>query len=284
MTHIEQQSDDTLSPLLANFALSAGVFYTGRICGVHDFASDALRGHVHLIRRGPVQVSGAGQRSFTIERPSLLFLPRPDHHRLHADEHAGADVVCGTIRFGGGGSNPFTDSLPDVVLVELNELPGTDALLAMMSDEAFGQLNGRQAVLDRLCEVLVIRLLRHCQARGLTQGGTLAGLADIRLAKVLAILHTAPARPLDLPAMAALAGMSRSRFAMHFHAVIGVTPADYLTSWRVVTAQRLLRKGRAIKQVAHDVGYGSTSALTRVFVRKLGVAPGEWLRTVLASN
>jgi hypothetical protein len=44
---------------------------------------------------------------------------------------------------------------------------------------------GRQAALDRLCELLLIRLSRHCLDRGLTQGGTLAGLADPRLVKAL---------------------------------------------------------------------------------------------------
>lgn len=78
--------------------------------------------------------------------------------------------------------------------------------------------------------------------------------------------------------MAALAGMSRARFAVRFKEVTGVTPADYLASWRVMTAQGLLKKGRLLKHVADDVGYGSASALTRAFVRKLGCSPTAWLK------
>lgn len=269
---------DLLSTLLSRFSLRAGVFYTGNICGIHDFPGDTLRGHIHLIRQGPVQVIGVQAKTFVITQPTLLFLPRPDHHRLVADERSGADVVCGTVQFGGVGANPVTDSLPDVVMVELACLQGIEALLGLMFDEAFAEGAGRQAVLDRLCEVLMIRLLRHCMAQGLTQGGTLAGLADPRLAKTLAALHDDPAAQWTLPDMAALAGMSRARFAVRFHEITGVTPADYLASWRMMTAQGLLKRGRPLKQVAGDVGYASASALARAFVRKRGCSPTEWLK------
>jgi len=271
---------DRLTPLLARFSLHAGVFYTGNICGIHDFAQDRARGHIHLIRQGPVRVMGVKTVALDITEPSLLFLPRPDTHRLVADDRTGADVVCATVQFGGGGHNPMTDSLPDVVLVGLAQLPGIEPLLGLMFDEAFAVHDGRQAALDRLCEVLMIRLLRHCMAQGLTQGGTLAGLADARLAKALRAIHDDPAAPRDVADLATLAGMSRARFAARFREVTGMTPADYVTDWRILTAQGLLRQGRAIKHVATDVGYGSASALTRAFVRKLGCSPSDWLKGI----
>lgn len=268
---------DRLTKLLSHFSLHAGVFYTGNICGIHDFAQDRLRGHIHLVRRGPVKILGVDLAVLDIQEPTLLFMSRPDTHQLVADERTGADVVCATVQFGGGGRNPITDSLPSIVMVKLTELAGAEALLGLMFDEAFSDHNGRQGVLDRLCEVLMIHLLRHCIERGLTQGGTLAGLADARLAKVMTAIHENPAQTLDLVSMALLAGMSRARFAVRFREVTGETPADYLAAWRVMTAQGLLKKGRQLKHVADDVGYGSASALTRAFVRKLGLSPTEWL-------
>jgi AraC-like DNA-binding protein len=212
-----------------------------------------------------------------ITEPTLLFLPRPDTHRLVTDDSAGANVVCATVQFGGGGGNPITDSLPPVVLVTLSEMSGVDAILALMFDEAFSDQCGRQAMLDRLCEVLMIRLLRHCIDKGLTQGGTLAGLADPRLAKALIAMQEQPAFEWTLKSMADLAGMSRARFAVRFRLVTGETPADYLASWRIMTAQRLLKRGQQLKTVASDVGYASASALARAFVRKLGCTPTEWI-------
>lgn len=269
---------DRLTTLLSRFSLHAGVFYTGNICGIHDFQKDTLRGHIHLVKRGPVQVIGVGQENFTLTEPTLLFLPRPNMHRLVADERSGADVVCGTVQFDGGGTNPIAGSLPSIVLVELNRLPDMDVLLGLMFDEAFSEHHGRQAVLDRLCEVLMIRLIRYCIDKNLTQGGTLAGLADTRLAKALSAIHLEPARAWSLVDMATLAGMSRARFAVRFREITGQTPADYLAGWRIMLAQGLLKQGLQLKHVADDVGYGSASALTRAFIRKLGCAPTEWLK------
>jgi AraC-like DNA-binding protein len=115
-------------------------------------------------------------------------------------------------------------------------------------------------------------------AQGLTQGGALGGLADARLGPVLAALHEYPQRPWDLPAMAQLARMSRARFAVRFREVTGTTPADYLAAWRVMKAQRLLANGSPVQQVADAVGYGSASALSRAFVRRLGFSPRQWMR------
>jgi AraC-like DNA-binding protein len=207
----------------------------------------------------------------------VLFLPRPQWHRLSADDGAGADVVCGTITLGGGVHNPVSASLPDVVQVPLSALPGVGALLGLMRQEAFQEQPGRQAVLDRLCEVLILQLLRHCMAQGITSGGLLAGLADPRLGKALRAVHDDPAQDWDLPSLAAAAGMSRARFAHHFKAVLGHTPAHYLSQWRIQTAQQLMQQGQSIQQAAHAVGYGSASAFTRAFVRELGISPGAWL-------
>lgn len=95
----------------------------------------------------------------------------------------------------------------------------------------------------------MIRLLRHCIDQGLTQRGTLAGLADSRLAKALTAMHADSARNWELSEMAALAGMSRARFAARFREITGETPADYLASWRVMAAQRLLKRGVQLKHV-----------------------------------
>lgn len=272
---------DRLSLLLRRFALSAGVFYSGQICGVHGFKRDTQRGHVHLVKRGPVRLIGGPGGPVSIDEPTLVFMPRPYAHRLIADDRDGADVVCANIQFGAGGRNPITDSLPALVLVPLAELSKAEALLELLYDEAFSEHCGRQAALDRLCEILLIRLLRYCLDRGLAQGGTLAGLADPRLAKALTAVHDAPTRAWTLEEMAHLAGMSRARFAVHFREVTGETPADYLASWRITLAQGLLRAGRPLKHVALDVGYGSASALTRAFIRKIGQPPTRWLRSTI---
>ncbi len=271
---------DALSSVLSRMAFRAGVFYRGNICGLHDFEHDLSRGHLHLIERGPITLQLSGQADLQLNEPAVLFLPRPPWHRLLADEKAGADVLCGTIALGGGVHNPVSACLPDVVLVPLSALPGTSALLDLMRQEAFADQAGRQAVLDRLCEVLILQLLRHCIREGLTSGGLLAGLADPRLGKAMRAMHDHPAHAWDVPGLAEVAGMSRARFAHHFRTVLGQSPAHYLAQWRMVSAQHLMRQGQSIQQAAHAVGYGSASAFTRAFVRAMGQTPGAWLASL----
>jgi AraC-like DNA-binding protein len=104
-----------------------------------------------------------------------------------------------------------------------------------------------------------------------------SGLAGARLAQALNAMHAVPARAWTLQDLAALAGMSRARFAHHFMAVLGQGPAQYLSQWRIQTAQQLMQQGQSIQQAAHAVGYGSASAFTRAFARTLGQTPGAWL-------
>lgn len=275
---------DALSLLLNRFAITAGVFYTGRICGVHGFAADEQRGHLHIIEQGPVDLVEPDGSVRRIEQATLLFMPRPERHRLIADEALGAKVLCATVQFGGGNSNPISDSLPALVAVELDSLEGALPLLGLVGREAFGNEPGAQAAVDRLCEILIIQLLRHCLLQGLTTGGTLAGLSDARLAKALSAMHREPARAWDLAEMAAEAGLSRARFAARFREVTGQTPADYLAGWRIMVAQHLLRSGRAMKQVSAESGYGSSSAFIRAFARKVGMPPTQWLRALEAGS
>jgi AraC-like DNA-binding protein len=273
---------DLLTHLLQRFPLQAGVFYAGGMCGVHDFERDTGRGHLHLVRRGPVRLVVLGSAPIDIVQPALVLLPRPEAHQLIADDRDGADVVCGTVLFGAAGRNPVADALPDLVQVPLAELPGSDALLHLLLDEAFVDRCGRQGAVDRLCEVLLLRLLRHGMAQGWAVSGALAGLEDARLAPALQALHERPAHPWTLEQMALLAALSRSRFARRFHAVMGQAPMDYLTGYRLALAQGLLRQGRAPKAVAQAAGYASTAAFGRAFLRRVGLTPSAWLATPVA--
>nr|WP_286196351.1 helix-turn-helix transcriptional regulator [Thalassotalea sp. G20_0] len=77
--------------------------------------------------------------------------------------------------------------------------------------------------------------------------------------------------------MAGQALMSRSKFADLFKKVVGQSPGDYVIEWRLTMARRLLLQNRPVALVANAVGYENGSALARVFRKKLGMSPKEWL-------
>lgn len=271
---------DRLSSLLDRFALSARVFHSGTLCGITTFETAEETGHLHVVRRGPLQVQGAGRSLIDIDEPSLLFFPRPAAHRLHTHHQTGADVVCASIEFGGGPGNPLARALPPLLLIRLDDLPALASTLTLLLDEAFDQKTGRQAIVDRLCEVVLVHLLRHTIERRLMPTGLFAGLAEPRLARAIQAMHEDPARRWSLEELAERAGMSRARFAVNFRETVGQTPLDYLTDWRIGLAQTLLRKGKPVKIVAQEVGYGSATALARAFSTRLGVSPMAWARGI----
>lgn len=84
--------------------------------------------------------------------------------------------------------------------------------------------------------------------------------------------------------MAELAFMSRSKFADLFRDVVGETPGEYLTDWRMNVAQSALLKGDTVSVVAEKVGYENGSALARAFRKKLNVSPKVWQQQHIKSR
>ena len=274
---------DRLAVLLERFSIRAEVFQAGTLCGVHALSGDGDAGQLHLVRRGPVEVHHGGAM-LRIEMPSLLLYPRPMAHRFVTDPERGADMVCARLRFEGGALNPISAALPEVLCLPLDALEGASEVLALLFEEAFAQRCGRHALVNRLFEVVMIQILRQQMESGHVQGGLLAGLSHPRLRNALVAMHESPARDWSLEALAATAGMSRTLFATGFRDVVGVTPGQYLQSWRVGLAQQALRRGRPLKVVASDVGYGSEAALSRAFKACSGISPREWRKTRAASE
>lgn len=266
---------DRLAALLDRFSIQAQVFQNGPLCGVNDLQPVGDSGQLHLIRGGPVDVLHEGARALRIESPSLLLYPRPLPHRFVAPQE-GAEFTCAHLRFEGGSQHPIARALPAHVCIALDRVDGAEAVLKLLFEEAFEHRCGRKAMLDRLFEVVLIQILRHLMEQQLTQVGMLAGLAHPQLRKSLVAMHEQPAQDWTLETLAETAGMSRSVFANNFRDTVGCTPGAYLQRWRVTLAQQALRRGRALKHIVADVGYGSEAALSRAFTAQCGLSPRRW--------
>jgi AraC-like DNA-binding protein len=267
---------DHLAPFFEQFALSARMFYSGQLCGVSPNL-DEQAGYLHVLRKGTLTVTHPNARQLVLDTPSILFFPRPHLHRLHGPEQQGAELVCATIEFGAGMLNPLIASFPEPLVLPLDALPELGPTLQLLFSEAFSELPGRQTAIDRLFEYLFVLLIRSAMNDHLVDSGVLMGLSDSRLGKAIEGMHKHPETSWSLEQLAQRAGMSRARFAAHFRKVVGMTPFDYLTHWRLGVAQTMLRKGNSLKLIATAVGYTNATALTRVFTQRLGMSPSEWL-------
>lgn len=269
-------STDRLDALLQRFSVSARIFHSGPLCGVTDHVPVGDYGQLHLIRRGRVDIHHSAKRRQRVSEPSLLFYPRPLRHRFVTDEVAGADMACANVAFNAGSTNPIAQALPDLVVMPLAEVENAAPVLDVLFREAFAQNCGRRHIVNRLFEVVLILILRTLLNRAEIDHGLLAGLSHPKLAKALNAVHESPGKAWSLDQLAALANMSRSHFATTFHEVVGSTPGDYLTRYRIALAQDMLRRGEPVKTIADRIGYGSTAALSRAFSAVSGKSPREW--------
>lgn len=79
--------------------------------------------------------------------------------------------------------------------------------------------------------------------------------------------------------LAADLGLSRNYFCRIFKQQMGLSPQDYLVSYRLDRAAALLtEQGLSQKEAAFQVGYPDVYGFSRMFKRKFGVAPGIYVR------
>lgn len=280
---INNPPSDRLVWLLKRFELRARVFQAGPLKSGTWAPVQPGCGYLHVLRSGAVRVVSETDADTVIDEPSAFFYMNPTRHRLEPLDDA-VDMVCSTFEFGIGQGNPLQQALPELFILKLTESPGLEAILAELFRESAEDHCGRDALLDRLSEVVLILILRDLMDEKRLDIGLLAGLADPRLKRAINAIHASPDHDWTLDSMAQAAAMSRARFAAHFREVVGITPGSYLSDWRLGVAKSRLLKGVSVQEVAGEVGYGSASALSRVFAARCGMSPSEWRRTQAASE
>ncbi len=151
-------------------------------------------------------------------------------------------------------------------------------LVQLVSEESKEKRSGRELVLARLVEVLLVEALRAAPGTD-APPGLLRALADNRLATAVKHMHADPARPWTVAQLAKKASLSRSAFFERFSRAVGLAPMEYLLAWRMAVAKDLLRKSDfGLDVVAGRVGYGSASTFSTAFSRHVGQSPGRFAR------
>lgn len=155
-------------------------------------------------------------------------------------------------------------------------------LVHLLGDEARRADVGRDLILERYAEILLIEALRSVPAEQ-APPGLLRGLAEPRIALALQSMHAEVNRSWTVEALARLAAMSRSAFFDRFRDTVGLRPMEYLMNWRMALAKDLLqRQDLSLDAVAEKIGYGSASTFSTAFSRHVGVPPGRFARAAAA--
>lgn len=196
----------------------------------------------------------------------------------HGTPEAEPDVrlLGGYFLFESPDAGLLVSQLPPVVHLRGAERLAT--LVGLVTEEAAADHPGRDLVLSRLVEVLLVEALRAAPTRD-APPGLLRGLTDPRLRAALRQIHGDPARAWTIASLAGEAALSRSAFFDRFVRVVGMPPMEYLLAWRMILAKDLLRGQRVpLAEVAERVGYGSPSTFSTAFARHVGQPPGRFAR------
>lgn len=254
---------------------------------------------------GRCRLTVAGQDPVIVEAGDFVLLPATPRFAMSSLEpgplrriDARADPPRHEVRHGRQEGPPemrqvggwFTFAAPDADLmvallprmIHLRGVPRLSRLVQMLGEEAAREEAGRDLILTRLVEILLIEALRAAPADPATPG-LLRGLSDPRISGALRSLHGDITRAWTVPDLAGAAGMSRSAFFERFTRLVGARPMEYLTTWRMAVARDLLRRGSlALDEVAARVGYGSASTFSTAFSRHTGQPPGRFMKGALA--
>lgn len=264
----------------------------------------------HLITEGECFVELDGQPPMRLSAGDAVLFPQGDAHRMNSEPglppaRGGAGLAQMLMRrprqlsYGGGGATTrlvcgylacdarlaamLLAGLPPVVRVNVrgsNAGMWLEASVRYALAEARSPRPGGAGVLAKLAEVLFIEVLRlYMNGQGAGRTGWLAGLKDRIVGTALNALHQRPAHAWTLEELAREAGSSRSVLAERFQQLVGSSPMQYLTQWRMMLAANLLCRSNApLARIAEDVGYQTDTAFSRAFRREFGAPPAAWRR------
>jgi AraC-like DNA-binding protein len=204
----------------------------------------------------------------------------------HGGGGAPTTIISGFLSFDKLSLRPLSQLLPQWIVIKA-EQARTLALhttLQLLASEMAEQAPGSDVVSNRLAEVLFVQTIRaHIAAgRETCKQPWLRAIFDPKIGAALRSIHDNVNTPWTVESLADAAGMSRSAFAVRFKELLGQTPLDYVTEWRMQRAMPLLQvRDKKLVEVAHAVGYESDAAFSKAFKRVVGVAPGEYRATAV---
>ena len=250
----------------------------------------------HRLRRGDVVVlpHGAGHRAAEpadAPAPLVFDLPHDYISRQYAvlrhggptrgtesAAHERTDLICGVVQFDHPAARSLIEMLPEIIHIDAAQAASWHwfpSLLALMSHETQSARAGGEAVVTRLCDILVIQAIRWWVDHDPSaHTGWLGALRDPAIGEAIAAIHRDPAADWTVQLLAEQVALSRSAFSARFTELVGESPMNYVTKWRMYVAIDLLRHQQLpIAQVASQTGYQSEASFSRAYKRVMGYPP-----------
>lgn len=307
---------DVLADMLTRAGMRGGVFALSRFSGPWgvELSGGSAIG-IHAVTAGEAWVELDGHRPVRLLQGDIALVRTDGSHRVvHAPgasaepipvsyvghppvvtvhrapaDVAGTELLCGAYVFAGRACDGVVQAIPPLAAVSGGVRTGPPALgaaLEILRTEILRDEPGRQLVLDRLLDMLLVYALRSVFERPDAEAPPwYRAVSDPEIGRAVRAVHASPASPWTVASLAAEAGLSRAAFSRRFTALAGRSPMAYVTWWRMTLARdALLRPGAGLAAVAREVGYSTEFAFAAAFRREVGVAPGRWRDAAMADR
>lgn len=190
-------------------------------------------------------------------------------------------IAGGHFSLTGGYAEMLLHSLPPIVHIRReSDRAAMRWSLERLREELNNPQPGGLLITRQLAYMMLIQALRlHLAEQAGAGRGWLAALSDRQMGLAIASMHREPGYPWTLQSLAVRVGMSRSVFALRFRDIVGATPLEYLTRWRMLlAAERLKSSSEGLAEIARSLGYESESAFGKAFRRVMGASPRQFAR------
>ena len=272
----------------------------------YDFAAskDSMF-HVLSFGGAYLQLEGEGE-PIRVEDGDVLLFPTGHPHSLHDDptspltrlvhldynaqrghqvvNHEGEGstllMLCGAFHFEYPNDFPLLHRLPKLIHIggaQGRMEQGFADIVRLIARESASEQPGTQVMLRRLTELLFIQVIRLWIAQQAEASvGWVRALRDQPISAALGLIHQSPERNWTVKELADAAALSRSAFSARFTQLVGEPPMAYLTRWRMLRAQRLLKNKVSMETIAELLGYESEAAFRKAFKREIGIPPARY--------
>lgn len=190
-------------------------------------------------------------------------------------------IAGGFFGFTGSHAEMLLHSLPPIVHIRReSDKAAMRWSLERLREELRDPQPGGSLIAQQLAYMMLIQALRlHLADSATANQGWLSALSDKHMSAAIASMHRDPAYPWTLQILAERVGMSRSVFALRFREIVGTTPMEYLTRWRMLlAADRLKNSSDGLSTIAQSLGYESESSFGKAFRRMMGCSPRKYAR------
>ena len=303
---------DLLSDILTKLSLKGTLYFRTSMSadpwGIKVPAYENVA-RFHYVHRGECVVRVAGEdRVLRLAKGDLVLVPHGAPHTLNCRlsgpddalplddvlERSGYDgsgvlvfggddpnmetqLICGHFSLAKGSRHMLFERLPpSIVIRDYGTQAGDwlEATLRVIGAEAGTGSFGGDLIALKMSEAIFAQAIRRHIEDSAAIDGALSGFGDTYLTRALAAFHSDPTAAWTVEALAKEAALSRTSFALRFSEKLGVSPMQYVTSWRMQIARNaLIERGVSVAEAANLCGYASEAAFSRAFKKELGQSP-----------